>query len=1607
MEARGEERDALLTQVVAKARAAERKGAASHLADFVGQYYHLVATEDLLAHDAADLLGAARSHWELAQGRPLGTPAVQVFNPSQDRDEWESPHTVVQIVTDDMPFLVDSVSMELTRNGRGIHLVVHPTVAVQRSLDGRLEDLLSPTSEQADAVVEAFLHIEIDRERREEQLDPLRADLLRVLEDVRAAVEDWQRMRVRMHEAVDELCARRPPVEDDVDESVELLRWIADGHFTFLGYREYDLIEEAGEDVLRPVLGTGLGVLRDSGYQPQSISFAKLPAHVRRKARERTLLSLTKANSRSTVHRPAYLDYIGVKRFDDSGNPIGERRFLGLYTSQVYAASPRDVPLLRRKVQAVLDRARLDPTSHLGKALAEVMERYPRDELFQATVDQLYDTAMGVLHLQERQQVRLFVRPDAFGRFVSCQVYLPRDRYTTAVRERMQRLLLDAYGGSSIDFFAWYTESVLVRLHFVVYVEPGELREPDVAALEAGLAAAARSWGDTLREALCAQVGEGRGLELLERYADSFPPAYQDDFSAKEAVADMQVLDALAPDDDLAMRLYRPEDTRSGALRFKIFRTGEPIAISDVLPLLQNMGVRVLDERPYDIRVDGEPRAWIYDLGLTADAPGTLDVDEVRERFQSAFEQTWRGRVENDGFNRLVLRAGLAARDVVVVRAYARYLRQTASTYSQSYMEDSICNNPQIAGLLIELFHARFAPRLPAEESDRGDQIVAAVERALDDVMSLDEDRIVRSLLRVIQATLRTNYFQTDADGAPKSYLSFKLDPAKVPDLPLPRPMFEIWVYSPRMEGVHLRGGKVARGGIRWSDRREDFRTEVLGLMKAQMVKNAVIVPVGAKGGFVVKRPASTDLMAEVVHCYRTLMCGMLDITDNLVSGKVVPPTDVVRYDDDDPYLVVAADKGTATFSDIANGIAIDYGFWLADAFASGGSSGYDHKRMGITARGAWECVRRHFRELGVNIQTTDFTVAGVGDMSGDVFGNGMLLSEHIRLVAAFDHRHIFIDPDPDAFLSFRERGRLFELPRSSWADYDTKLISEGGGVFPRSAKSVQLTGQIKAALHIEADSLTPQELIRAILTAPVDLFWNGGIGTYVKASTETSADVGDKTNDPVRVDASALQCKVVGEGGNLGFTQLARVEFALAGGRINTDAIDNSAGVDCSDHEVNIKILLGAAVAEGEITIGERDELLAEMTDEVADLVLRDNYSQSRVLSHARVQAASMVEVHARYIEALERAGRLDRQLEFLPDDEVLAARKAAGIGLTTPEFAVLLAYSKLALYDELLDTDVPEDPFLSQELEAYFPSPLRERYRAHMQSHRLRREIVATAITNGVINRSGITFAYRLAEETGAPASELVRAHRAVREIFAMRQLWAAIEGLDNAIPADVQIAMQLEGRKLMERAVRLLVRRRSPLDVGATVEFFAAGVQRVMALLPGCLEGAEAEAVASATEQFEAAGAPRALAARVAALGPLFAALDIVEVGDETSTAVDYVAAVYFALAEQLHLSWLRERIIALPRDDRWQALARAALRDDVYAVHSALVADVLRVGQGAEPTAALAKWTRARSVRIEHGLRMFEEIRDSGRTDLATLSVALREVRGLLGGRSAPG
>ncbi|MDX6225855.1 MAG: glutamate dehydrogenase [Frankiales bacterium] len=1580
---------------------------------YLRQYYRHVAPEDLLGRDPDDVRGAALSQLRLAERRPMGTALVRVINPTIADDGWSSPHTVVEVVIDDMPFLVDSVSAELTRHDLAIHLIVHPQLMVRRdAVGGFIAVGAAGTEQDADVVRESFMHVEVDRQSDPATLDRLRSDLRRVLEDVRAVVEDRAKVCARVDEILAELEATPPSTVavEEIEEGAALLRWMVEGNFTFLGFREYDLTGDPGEEALCSRPGSGLGILRDAGLAPVSRSFADLPPDVRSKALEPRLLTLTKANSRATVQRPSYLDYVGVKRFDAAGNAVGERRFLGLFAPSVYVVSALTVPVVRRKVATVLSASGFERDSHDWNDLLQILETFPRDELFQIDEGDLGEISEGILHLQDRRRVAVFPRRDDYGRFISCLVFLPRDRFTTQVRLAMQSILMEAYGGNSVEYTTRITESVLARLHFIVRTEPGAAKlDVDVDAVREQLTEATHTWNDDLADSALEMLGEARASELVRLWGDAYPEAYKEDFPARIGVLDLDRLDRLG--DDLVTALYRPAGAAPGERRFKLFRRGPALSLSAVMPVLQNMGVEVTDERPYELEPSDGTRAYVYDFGLRRPGgAGGTEVDaEVRRRFEEAFAAVWRGEAENDGFNALVLAADLTWGEVAVLRAYAKYLRQTGSTFSQAYIEATLAAHTGLARLLVQLFGARFDPAFAKDRAEAEATLVSAVEAGLDDVASLDEDRILRAMLRLVQATVRTNAYQSAADGQLKDYLSFKLDPKRVPGLPAPRPAYEIWVCSPRVEGVHLRFGSVARGGLRWSDRREDFRTEVLGLVKAQMVKNTVIVPTGAKGGFVVKRPVADPMnreavMAEGVECYRTFIRGMLDITDNIVAGEVTPPAQVVRHDSDDPYLVVAADKGTATFSDIANAIANDYGFWLGDAFASGGSAGYDHKGMGITARGAWESVKRHFRDLGVDVQSTDFTVVGVGDMSGDVFGNGMLLSQHIRLVAAFDHRHIFLDPAPDAAQSWAERKRLFELPRSSWDDYDKSLISAGGGVFSRAAKSIPVTAEVAAVLGLPdgTATLTPAELMKAILLAPVDLLWNGGIGTYVKASLESHPQVGDKANDAIRVDGNQLRCTVVGEGGNLGLTQRGRIEYALAGGRIYTDAIDNSAGVDTSDHEVNIKILLNAAVDAGDLTRKQRDAQLAAMTDEVAALVLRDNYEQTLALEISRTQGPGMLHVHAAYIEFLEKQGRLDRTLEALPSDAQIAERRAAGLGLTTPEFAVLLAYTKIWLTDAVLASDAPEDPYLHRQLAAYFPTPLREKYAAEMERHRLRREIIVTGVVNEMVNYAGVTFAFRIGEETGASAADIVRAWATARDVYDVPDVVAAIESLDNQVEASVQTQMQLRARQLVERATRwLLQNRRPPLDVTSTVAALEPGIRTVVESLPKTVTGHDRERFDAETDELVGRGVPAELAARVASLTVAYSALDIVDTATSTGRDVAEVAQLYFALDERLLLWRLREQVLALPRDTRWQTLARAALRDDLYAAHAALVADVIaKTDSGLPVDARLSAWVEANQVAVGRAAQILGDVANAEIQDLATLSVALRQIRGVI-------
>jgi len=1607
-----EDKAELIAKAAEVARSSRGTGGPPHqdVAELLTAYYRHVAPEDLVDRSPEDLYGALASHYRLAAQRPQGTATVRVATPTLPEDGWSAMgHTVVQVVTDDMPFLVDSVTMELARLGHDVHVVVHPQFDVTRDITGALQGVGAiAEGEVGDAATlsESWMHVEIARSP-DDTVGDIEQALQQVLRDVREAVEDWQKMQAAALALVEDLDSDPPPLApEEVAEGQEFLRWLADDHFTFLGYREYRLVADEEADVLRAVHGTGLGILRAD--QDLSGSFQKLPPLVRAKAREKTLLVLAKANSRATVHRPVYLDYVGVKTFE-GGEVVGEKRFLGLFSSAAYTESLTRIPLLREKARAVMEGVGFDPRSHAGKALMDTMENYPRDELFHTGVDELAPVARDVMFARERRQVRIFLRRDTYGRYVSVLVYLPRERYNTAVRERCERILRERLHGEEVEYTARVNEATSARVHYVVRPARGEtIPDVDVADLERRIVEAARSWRDDFRHAVVSDYGEQRGSLLGRTWSETFPEAYKEDFLPATASADVGRLEAMQVDDEgngFDLALVEQVDAGRGEARLKVYRVGEPLSLSAVLPMLSSMGVEVVDERPYEMEGIERP-TYIYEFGLRY---GAALPRRSRELFTDALRAVWLGHNEVDGFNRLVLAAGLTWRQATVLRAYAKYMKQGNSPFALDYIEDALAQNTDITGLVVELFEARFDPSVPDDaREERTAAIGHRLDRALDAVVSLDHDRILRSYRTLILATLRTNHFQAGPDGTPHPYLSLKLEPSEIPDLPEPRPRFEIFVYSPRVEGSHLRFGAVARGGLRWSDRRDDFRTEVLGLVKAQMVKNTVIVPVGAKGAFFCKQlpdPGDREAwLAEGVACYTTFISGLLDITDNLVDGETVPPRDVVRHDGDDSYLVVAADKGTAAFSDIANGVAADYGFWLGDAFASGGSVGYDHKGMGITARGAWVSVQRHFREMGVDCQAEDFTAVGIGDMSGDVFGNGMLCSEHTRLVAAFDHRDIFSDPHPDAATSYAERRRLFDLPRSSWQDYDRSLISEGGGVWSRQAKSVELTPQVRDALGIDENvgRMTPAELMRAILLAPVDLLWNGGIGTYVKASGESQADAGDKANDAIRVDGGKLRARCVGEGGNLGFTQLGRIEYARNGGRINTDFIDNSAGVDTSDHEVNIKILLDRVVAAGDMTGKQRNRLLADMTDEVADLVLRDNYEQNLALANAAAHAAPLLHVHETWMKELTRRGVLNRELEALPTTRQVRRMLDRGEALSVPELSVLMAWTKIVLADELLGSDLPDDPYLLEDLEGYFPTRMRPEHLAAIEEHPLRREIIVTQVVNDLVNGAGMTFWPRLQGETGASAAELTRANFVAREIFGSLELRDELRALDNKIPAERQTRMRIEMRTLVERASRWLVsNRRPPIDSRTTVEHFRGPVQAVMGQLPQIMSGRELEAFEGRLERLTSKGVPEDLATRVAVLSPAYALLGVVDTAVETGRDPAEVARVHFTLGERLGLPLLVDRIFALPRDDRWQTMARASLRDDLYGVHQQLTARVLEATpDDASAAERVATWDESDADLVGRSTSTLEDICRDESADLARLSVGLRVVRSLL-------
>jgi glutamate dehydrogenase len=1575
------------------------------LSVFIRDYYNGVPANELTSRNTRSLAYIAKNHFELARSWTKGPRAIRVYDPDKDQDGWESKHTIIQIVTANTPFLIDSVMMELHRLGYSIHLTIHPLLHLQRNKKRKIENIIPFTTNIDSTLFESFVYMEIDKENDASRLEQLDACLNRILEDTRLAVKDRKAMTNKVGKIIESLESNPSKVSSgEIKRSTLFLRWLLDNNFVFLGIREYDLsIGKQGES-LRIVPGTGLGILRSHNNKQQPKSFDILQENIKRNVQSKKLLIITKSNSLSTVHRPAHLDYIGVLRFNTRGRVVGEYRILGLYTSSAYMSNPETIPLIRDKINKVVKQSALVPDGHASKALLNILHTYPRDELFQTDVRQLYDTAMGILSLQERKQVRLFARRDPFDRFFACIVFIPKERFNSDIRQQIQLILMNALNGTSVEFSTTISDSVYAQLYLIIHTSPGTVPKYNLKSIEDNVASATRSWADNLEIAYLEKYERRQSLDYFRRYQTAFPPSYIENNSVEEAIFDSQYIDQALEEKQLTSNLYRDLNSDNNHFILKLFTPDNAIPLSTVLPILENMGLFIESERPYKVRPLNAGVVWLHDFGIHYNGLNNSVFLKIRDIFQEAFKQIWAGKIENDGFNRLVLCAGLSAREVMVLRAYAKYMRQLGTSFSEIYIQDTLINNPQITKLLMALFSILFEPNLVRDKRHQGKirKHQRAIESGLNTVSSLDEDRILRRFYDLIRATLRTNYFQTDELKQDKEYLSLKVAPELIPDLPHPYPKFEIFVYSPKVEGVHLRGGQVARGGLRWSDRREDFRTEVLGLMKAQMVKNAVIVPVGAKGGFFVKQSPVGDrqaILQEGINCYKTFIRSLLDITDNRVGDKIIPPANVVRYDDDDPYLVVAADKGTATFSDIANEISAEYDFWLGDAFASGGSEGYDHKKMGITARGAWESVKHNFQVLEVDTQNTDFNVIGIGDMAGDVFGNGMLLSPHIKLVAAFNHMHIFIDPDPDPLSSFAERRRLFELPRSSWADYNDGLISKGGGVFPRSAKSIPLSDQIKSLVQVDIKQTSPDELIRMLLMSPVDLLWNGGIGTYVKADEELNSDVGDKANDNLRINSSQLRCRVIGEGGNLGFTQKARIAFAQNRGRVNADWIDNSGGVDCSDREVNIKILLNKLVAEKKLSLSQRNRLLRRMTDDVATMVLQDNYRQVRAINVIELESIIRPGWYALLINELEKTEAFSRDLEFIPDQNEIEKRKALQQGFCQPEIAVLLAHTKSTLYNEILDSSLPDDNYLSRMLLRYFPAQLQKKYEGEIKEHRLRREIIATVLVNSMVNRAGITFAHRLADETGASLAVISKAFLVARDVFDIHGLWQEIDKLDHKVSTESQAELVFETQHLLRHATRWFIRHEEYLDdVTETISRFSSSIKPLKLLLRKVLTGKDRKMINEKIRDYRNNGIPARIASRFAVLRVIIVNLEISQLAQQRAIDVNLIIKLFFLLDSTLEIHTLRKNVDTLTTDNIWQDRARVDFIQDLHQLQTVLTSNALDYYKsGIKMETVVELWLNDNINAYKQYQDVCEKMKFTEVNELAVLSVVLSKLR----------
>lgn len=1597
-----EEKNLIINEVIAQIQQKLPKNKAALCSEFVRQFYLTMSLEDLKESSIQDLFGLAVNFWNLIEVRQPGEIKCKLYNPNQNEYGWDAHHTVIELICEDMSFLVDSLRIVLKRLGLSLYLTIHMGgIRLTRDAENRVSTILPRTEESnPNAIIEAPIVMKIERQTDVALLSKLEHQFQQVLTENRAVITDWTMMRERVCAIADELQQVVTPInQEEVEETRAFLYWLEDHHFTFIGMQDYKWVKENQKMVLKAITGTGYGILRDEFKKTNSQHVASITPQAHELMESAQILIMSKTDTLSCIHRDTYMDYIGIKRFDKQGNVVGERRILGLYTSAAYISNPMQIPFLRHKLSAIVRESHLNPRSHAGRQLLNIMETLPRDDLIQGSEKELLNIGMGIFYMQERRRVRMFARVDVYHRFISCLVYIPKDLYNAEIRNAMQEELLKSFHAKDSSFTTYFPESsVMARVHFMMQIDPKRPVDFDFKAIEARLVDIARSWLDDLYQLLVDSYGASKATELFTRYKSAIPPVYKASFSPRTGLMDIARIEELSSTQALSMSFYRNADDVSGNYRFKLYQHDNTFPLSDVLPIVENLGMRAISERPYILKFADGSVTWVNDFTLHYKYSEQPNVDEIKDLFQQAFAAAWFKEIENDGFNQLVLLATMPWRQVAVLRLYAKYFKQIGFTFSQEYIEKTLLSNAHIAKKLFQMFEIKF---------NQGDVTAyeAMKQSVLDDlekVSNLDEDKIIRQYVQVIHETLRTNFYQKDAYGQVKPYISIKLNSKDIPGLPRPHPLYEIFVYSMQFEAVHLRSSAVARGGLRWSDRREDFRTEILGLMKAQQVKNAVIVPNGAKGGFVVKQQFAhnatrEEIMAEGIRCYQQFIRGLLDITDNYVGGVIKKPADVICFDADDPYLVVAADKGTATFSDIANEISLEYQFWLGDAFASGGSQGYDHKKIGITARGAWESTHRHFYQLGFNPDTTDFTVIGIGDMSGDVFGNGMLLSPHIRLIAAFNHIHIFVDPTPDSAVSFAERQRLFHLPRSTWEDYDRKLISKGGGVFNRSAKSITVSPEMQALFGLKHTDVEPNELLKNILKTKVDLLWSGGIGTFVKGRTETNADVGDRSNDLIRVNGKQIRARCVVEGGNLGFTQLARVEYALNGGLIYTDFIDNSAGVSCSDKEVNIKILLNHVMNEGSLTQKKRNALLSEMTDEVAGLVLRENYLQTRSINLSVSQGLRAQELNMRQINELHRSGKLDRHLEHLPDEKQLIERKSQGKGLTSPEVAILMCYNKILLKEAILASDIPEDPYLAQFLISAFPKPLQKKYAKEMQSHPLKREIIATGVSNLVINEMGFGFVYRLQNETGSSIPNIVRAYVIARDILDLDTIWLSIESLDAQINAEDQMKVMTVYVRLLRRITRwFLKRKRNHLNIEKLVTQYEPLIQALRQTLPNCLGDVFKARFNKHYEDYLKLNIPEPFALELTRTRGLFVAMEILEIAQETKVSIAETAEAFYGIGQFLDLGWLREQIIIHPTENNWEALTREALRDDFDLQQRQVTLSIFKSKpKEVDFTTYLQVWAARNKPQLERWTDMMNALKTTEKVTYTMFFVAVRE------------